>query len=417
MRIAVVGAGISGLHATRLVARHHEVVLFEAAPRLGGHTHTVTVREGDRHVPVDTGFIVFNARTYPRFCALLGELGIAHAPSDMSFSVRSERRDLEYASTSLYSQRRRLLDPRHHRMVLDILRFFRDGKNLLADGAELPLADWLTSRGYSDSFSRDHLLPLVRAIWSTNRETALRFPARFLARFFDNHGFLEAGERLPWLTIPGGARTYVDALRAALPAHVSVRTGAPVDRVVRVQHAVMLRVGGAFERFDQVIMACHADQALALLDAPTPTERAVLGAIPYQKNVAVLHTDQGLMPRHRRTWASWNVHLDDDGQDGACITYWMNRLQPLAAHRQYFVTLNHEAAIDPAHVLGRFEYHHPVFTPAGVAAQARHGELMGARRTFYCGAYWGNGFHEDGVVSAERVADALLDERRLARAA
>ncbi len=409
MRIAVVGSGVSGLVAAHYLQRRHEVVLFEAERRPGGHTNTVTVLEGERPISIDTGFIVFNTRTYPRFVRLLGELGVAWAESDMSFSASSERRGFEYNAQdlgTLYAQPRHLVSPRFHRMVLDILRFFREARALLDSTDETPLLPWLRARGYSEGFLEDHLLPLVRAVWSANRDVAERFPARFLVRFFDNHGFLKVRDRVPWLTIPGGARTYVRAILAGFRGQV--RLGAPVRGLRREPDAVVVRSEGAEpERFDHVVLACHADQARALLEDPTALEDELLGAFPYQRNEAMLHTDASLMPRRRKVWASWNAHLDDDGAEGACLTYWMNRLQPLGASRDYFVTLNRGHRIRPDRVVSRIEYAHPVFTLAGVAAQARHGELIDRQRTSYCGAYWRNGFHEDGVVSALAVCARL----------
>ena len=418
MRVAVVGAGISGLVAARRLDRTHDVVLFEAAPRLGGHTNTVVVREGERPIPIDTGFIVFNTRTYPRFIALLGELGVGWAASEMSFSVRSDARDFEYAATGLsafFTQRRRLAQPRHWRMVADTLRFFREARTLLAGDDDVTLGDWLRDRGYGAAFIDDHLVPMVRAVWSTTRAGAMAFPARFLVRFFDHHGFLDTHARPPWLTVAGGAASYVRAIAAGLRG--AIRTDAPISSLVRAPGGgIALEVRGAWETFDHVIVACHADQALGMLAAPTPIERELLGSFLYQRNDAILHTDARVMPRTKRAWASWNVHLDDDAETdgGACLTYWMNRLQPLGATRDYFVTLNRAHAIAPDHVIQRIAYQHPIFTPAGVRAQARHGELIDHAGVSYCGAYWKNGFHEDGVVTAERVGSTLLDARRAA---
>lgn len=420
MRVAVVGSGVSGLVAARELSKKHEVVLLEGSDRIGGHTHTVTVMEGERPIPIDTGFIVFNTKTYPSFVRLLGELGVAWTPTEMSFSVRSDRRDFEYNGrdlSSLFSQPSNLLRPSFLRMVADILRFYREGRELLASGGERPLIEWLKERRYSRAFIDDHLMPMVRAVWSANREVAERFPARFLLRFFENHGFLQLTDRPQWLSIPNGARTYVRALLSELRAEV--RVGAPVRRVLRdVGGAVTLEIEGAGrERFDHVVLACHSDQALAMLAEPTALEAEVLGAIRYQRNEAVLHTDPALMPRVRRTWAAWNVHLDDGGCDGACVTYWMNELQPLGAAKDYFVTLNNGARIRDEHVLRRVGYAHPIFTLEAARAQERHAEMIDHRGISYAGAYWRNGFHEDGVVSALRVAAALGVPRGLEVAA
>ncbi|MBK8014290.1 MAG: FAD-dependent oxidoreductase [Deltaproteobacteria bacterium] len=415
MKIAIVGAGVSGLTAAHYLQRSHQVVLFEGERQPGGHTHTVDVMEGERPVPVDTGFIVFNTKTYPGFVRLLGELGVAWSRSDMSLSVRSERRNFEYSSrglAGLFAQPWRAFSPRHWRMARDILRFYREAEELLAPGEEQPLGEWLRDRRYSDAFIEDHFIPLVRAVWSSNRARAEAFPARFLARFFANHGFLQLRNAPPWLSIPGGSRTYVRAILAGLNAEV--RLGEPVRSVRRDNGTVTLRFDATEpETFDHVIFACHSDQALRLLEDPSPTEQALLGAIPYQANEVALHIDERLMPTRRFAWASWNAHLDADETDGACLTYWMNRLQPLEAKRNYFVTLNRTDQIRPDRVLYTKRFDHPIFSVHSAAAQSRHRELIGHRASSYCGAYWGNGFHEDGVQSALRVVEAIGAERQI----
>jgi len=407
VKIAVVGSGVSGLVCAHLLDTRHDVVLFEGQGRVGGHVHTVDVAEGTGATAVDTGFIVFNTRTYPNFIRLLARLGVASQESDMSFSVRSERRDFEYAGTglaTLYAQRRNVFSPRFHRMVLDVLRFYREARELLSEGPEVELVAWLRERGYSQAFIEDHILPLAGAVWSSGREATHGFPARFLARFFDNHGFLQVNDRPGWLAVRGGSREYVRAILDGFRGEL--RVGCPIQSIRREERAVAVKAReGAVERFDHVVVACHADQALKLLEDPSGTERDVLSAFPYRSNEVMLHDDDAVMPRLRRTWSSWNYHLDDEARPGACVTYWMNRLQRLGAARQYFVTLNRGEAVRPERVIRRLEYEHPVFTAAGVGAQARHPELIDERRTSYCGAYWRNGFHEDGVVSALRVCE------------
>ena len=409
MRVAVVGSGVAGLVAADRLSQANQVVLYEAEPRLGGHTNTVEVTAGDRTVSVDTGFIVFNTHTYPNFVAWLRSLGVAWQPSDMSFSVRSDSRDFEYGSGSLnalFAQRRHLLSPSFHRMWRDILRFYREGRELLAPGNELRLQEYAEQRGYSRQFMTDHLLPLVGAVWSSNRDGAREFPARFLVRFFDHHGFLRAGTGLQWLTITGGSRQYVRAMQARFRG--VIRLGAPVEAITRSARGVGVKVKGAeVDYFDHVVVACHADHALALLRTPTRLEEDTLARFTFQPNDAVLHTDVRLMPRLRRTWSSWNYHLDDAGASGASVTYWMNRLQSIAGPTPFMVTLNRSAAIDPARVLASFRYAHPFFTPEAAAAQARHHDLIDHGGLSYCGAYWRNGFHEDGVVSALRVCERL----------
>ncbi len=402
MKIAIVGSGVSGLVAAHLLSPRHDVVLFEGDGRVGGHVHTVDVDGPGGRTAVDTGFIVFNRKTYPSFVRLLERLGVEAQESDMSFGVRSEARDLEYSASGLlglYAQPANALSPRFHRMVADVFRFFGEARELLEEGPEVELLPWLEARGYSQAFVEDHLLPMVGAVWSSSRDGVKAFPARFLARFFDNHGFLQVNDRPTWYTIKGGSRTYVKAILDGFRGEV--RTSCPVLSIRREPRAVLVRsTGSSPERFDHAILACHADQALRLLEDPSPVERELLSAFPYRRNDVVLHEDPAVMPRRRRAWASWNYHLDDGDAPGASVTYWMNRLQRLPGPRQYFVTLNRTAVVRPERILRRLEYAHPVFTAAGLGAQARHPELLGHRRTSYCGAYWRNGFHEDGVVSA-----------------
>jgi predicted NAD/FAD-binding protein len=408
VKIAVVGSGISGLVSAHVLSRRHDVVLLEADARVGGHTHTFDVDEGGRTVPVDTGFIVFNQRTYPNFLALLGRLGVSWKESDMSFSVRSDRRDFEYGAPALgalLAQKRNLIDPRFLRMLYDIPRFYREAKSLLDEGSEIPLLEWLEARGYSPGFIEDHLLPLVGSVWSSSSQGVREFPARFLARFFENHGFLEVKKEFPWLTIRGGSREYVRAILGSFSGEV--RTGSPVERITRSDGVVVKAAGQEAERFDHVVLAVHADQALRMLSDPSPLETELLGRFPYRANQVRLHTDERVMPRRRKAWASWNYQLDDEGQDGATVTYWMNRLQTPDTRRDYFVTLNRNRAVADDRTILDLTYEHPVFSSPGVAAQKRHAELIGHRSTSYCGAYWRNGFHEDGVVSALAVCKAF----------
>jgi predicted NAD/FAD-binding protein len=406
VRIAIVGSGVSGLVCAHLLGPRHDVVLFEAEGRVGGHTHTRDLDDGGRSVAVDTGFIVFNERTYPHFLRLMRRLGVGWQESDMSFSARSDRRDFEYAGpglASLYAQRRNLLSPGFHRMVRDVLRFYREARELLADGPEIGLVAWLERRGYSREFVEDHILPMAGAVWSSSRGAARDFPARFLVRFFENHGFLSVSRRVPWLTLRGGSRQYVRAILDGFRGEV--RLSSPVERVSRPGGKVEVKArGGATERFDHAILACHADQALRMLADPSPAEQELLSAFPYRANQVQLHQDERVMPLRRPAWASWNYHLDDEGRDGACLTYWMNRLQRLPARKDYFVTLN-RGAVSSDRLLERLTYEHPVFTAAGHEAQGRHAEVAGHRGTSFCGAYWRNGFHEDGVVSALRVCE------------
>ncbi|MEO5701930.1 MAG: FAD-dependent oxidoreductase [Casimicrobiaceae bacterium] len=423
MKIAIVGTGIAGNVVAHRLYPRHDITVFEAGEHIGGHTHTHDVElDGERHA-IDTGFIVFNDWTYPRFIALLEELGVASQPSEMSFSVRNEASGLEYNGTSidtLFAQRTNLFRPSFHRMVRDILRFNREALELLAGDDPITLGDYLEARRYSPQFVRDYLVPMGAAIWSTDPARMLAFPARYFVRFFHNHGMLSVDRRPQWRTIRGGSARYVDKLVAPFRHRIRVRT--PIESVRRrADHVLVQPYGAPGERFDQVFLACHADQALRLLADPTPLERQVLGAIPYQENEAVLHTDVALLPRRRRAWAAWNYHVLPEPAGRVALTYNMNILQSLRSRQTFCVTLNRTESIDPARILKRITYHHPVYTPAGVAAQARQGEVNGVRRTYYCGAYWRYGFHEDGVASAvaalshfEATCDAKRDLSRVA---
>lgn len=408
MKIAIVGTGIAGNTAAHFLHRAgHQITVFEACDHIGGHTHTHRIElDGETH-EIDTGFIVFNDWTYPNFIGLLDELGVASQPTSMSFSVRNDASGLEYNGTSLdglFAQRRNLVRPSFLRMIAEILRFNREAPRLLdTPGGELPLGEFLAQHRYSRHFTDDYLVPMGAAIWSTDPQRMLAFPARFFVRFLHNHGMLSVDDRPTWRVIRGGSARYVE--RLVQPWRDRVRLNTPVDSVRRSVEGVTLSVRGhAPERFDHVFLACHADQALRLLAEPTPDERAVLGALPYQANEAALHTDTSLLPRNRRAWAAWNYQVDPRRRENVALTYNMNILQGLRSRHTFCVTLNATEQIDPRKILKRLHYTHPLFTPHGVAAQARHAEISGASgthgRTHYCGAYWRFGFHEDGVVSA-----------------
>jgi predicted NAD/FAD-binding protein len=412
MNIAVVGAGVSGLVVAHMLADQHRVTVFEAAEYAGGHTNTVPVQTSAGQWAVDTGFIVLNDRNYPNFERLLQRLGVATQVSDMSFSVADEAGRFEYAATSLnglYATRSNIISPRFQRMVAEVPRFQRTLCALIEGDDGISLAGFLAREGFSRSFVDRLIVPQVAAVWSADPRAMDHFPARFLAEFFHNHGMLSLRHRPEWRTVRGGSRTYVDAICKRLTRLGSqVRLNAPVVEISRGRDGVGVQArGGEAESFDHVVVATHSDQALAMLAEPTDTEHELLSAIPYQSNEAVLHTDVRLLPQRRRAWASWNYHLLDTPSDRATVTYHMNRLQNLDAPQEFCVTLNHTAAIDPAAVIASFEYAHPVFTPEGVAAQARVGEISGADRVHYCGAYWGWGFHEDGVASGVRVAETF----------
>jgi predicted NAD/FAD-binding protein len=406
VKIAVVGSGISGLTVAHLLHRRHELTLFEAAPYVGGHTHTVRVDTPNETHHVDTGFIVFNDRNYPNFERLLRVLGVGWQASEMSFSVSDGAGEFEYASgspTGLFANGRHLVNPAFHRMVADLHRFQRAARRLLEGNDEhLSLREWLEQQRFSRAFIDRLIVPQVSAVWSADPRSLWSFPARFLAEFFDNHGMLGFRSRPRWRAIRGGSARYVDALTA--PFSHRIRLRARVTGVERAEDHVLVTVGGAGMRFDHVVLATHSDQALALLRDPSPREHEVLSSIPYHANEAVLHTDVRLLPQRRRAWASWNYHLLEQPAARATVTYHMNRLQSLSAEREFCVTLNQTERIDPEQVIKRISYAHPVYTPEGVRAQSRVGEISGTRRTHFCGAYWGWGFHEDGVNSALRVA-------------
>lgn len=410
MKIAIVGSGIAGLTCAWGLHRRHDITLFEADDRLGGHTNTVVVDAGDHDVAVDTGFIVFNDRTYPNFIRLLDQLDVRSHPTDMGFGVRLERNGLEYGSTGLnmlFAQRRNLLRPRFHRMIRDVLRFHEEARALLTHPEEkATLGEFLAERGYGSAFVHEHLVPMAAAIWSAEPPRILDFPAASFVRFYANHGLLQRGGGPTWRYLEGGAQRYVEALSA--PFRDRVRLGCRVLGVRRRRDGVLIAAQNAEpEAFDQVVFACHSDQALATLRDPSEAERRILGAIRYQPNEAVLHTDVRMLPRQRRAWSCWNVRIPAEPSDRVQVTYHMNQLQRLDEPEQYCVTLNRTEDIDPERVLGRFEYAHPVFDSDAIAAQGLHDRISGLRHTHYCGAYWGYGFHEDGVRSALPVLAAL----------
>ena len=410
MRVAIIGAGISGLTGAWRLRTRHDVRVFEAGEHIGGHTHTHDIELRGRTYRIDTGFIVHNDRTYPHFLALMADLGVQTQKAEMSFSVQNPATGLEYAGTNLdtlFAQRRNLLRPGFYAMLLEILRFNREAPALL-DGPEPgpTLGEYLREHRFSRRFIDDYLAPMGAAIWSSPTDRMGDFPARAFVRFFRNHGLLSVNDRPQWYVLKGGSRDYVDRMLVHIGDRVHAAT--PVQRVVRDAEGVTLSIAGAGEqRFDAVVIATHSDQALALLADPSPQEREVLGAIAYQDNDVVLHTDVSLMPRNRRAWASWNYRLGGSASDMPTVTYDMNRLQSLDAPETFCVSLNQTAAIAPDRIIKVLRYAHPVYTRATIAAQSRKHEIDGVNRTWYCGAYWRYGFHEDGVVSALDAIAAL----------
>lgn len=406
MRIAIIGSGVSGLVTARLLSPHHEVTVFEARGRAGGHVHTVDVTgaDGRRHA-IDIGFIVFNEVNYPLFSGLLDELGIESQPSDMSFGVRSDRTGLEYSSAtlrSMFAQPSNLFRPDFYSMISGILRFHREAGPAIRNGAgSLSLGGYLEKAAYPPRLAEDFLKPMGSALWSIPQGKVMEMPAEFFVRFFENHGMLAVQDQPEWRVIQGGSARYVEALIAPLADRIRLDT--PVHRVQRTLAGVL--VDG--EVFDEVVFACHSDQALRTLVDPSDAEREVLGALPFQRNDVVLHTDTSVLPRARRAWASWNYRIAADDDAPATATYNMNRLQTLDGPVTYCVTLNDTDSIDPEAILYSTTFRHPRFTREGVRAQQRHSEISGRNRTHYCGAWWGFGFHEDGVRSAYRVAERL----------
>ncbi len=416
MRIAVIGAGISGLSAAWLLGQAHDVVLFEAAPRLGGHANTVRVTGAGGETAVDTGFIVYNEATYPNFIALMEHLRVATQPTEMSFAVSLDGGRLEYSGTSvagLFAQCSNLVRPRFWAMLQDITRFYRNAsRDVLARGAaDISLGDYLAAGGYGAAFRDDHLLPMAAAIWSAPCAEILSYPAAAFLRFHHNHGLLQLSDRPVWRTVTGGSGVYVQRLRAAFSGEV--RAGLPVRRVRPEANEVVLAGDGWTETFDHVVFATHADQTLAMLDDPGPAEAQALGAFRYSRNRAVLHGDEALMPKRRRAWASWN-HIGDRARpDAACaVTYWMNRLQGLPEAQSFFVTLNPPDTLRDETIFHEEIYEHPLFDAAALDAQERLWSLQGARRSWFCGAYFGSGFHEDGLQAGLAVAEALGGVRR-----
>jgi len=413
MRIAIVGSGVSGLVCAHLLSTRHDVTLFEADDRPGGHAHTVEVEIDARTLQVDTGFLVYNERTYPGLVRLFETLGIDTQPSDMSFSVVDERTGLEYggpAVASLFAQRRNLLRPAFLRMLADVARFHRAGQALLASPPALSytLADLLEDGRWSRSFIEWYLLPLGSSIWSADPGAFARMSAVMVLRFFDRHGMLSFGGKPSWRTVSGGSRRYVDAIVAPLEAEGRLRLSSPVEHVLRGDDGVTLRTkAGRLDVFDHVVLATHSDQALAMVADASKAEKETLGALGYQDNSVILHTDERLMPANRRAWAAWNYHRPTGGSDRVTMTYLLNRLQGFDELAPVMVTLNRDEEIEASKVLRRFKYAHPVLDAAAVKAQERHAEISGSGSLSFCGAYWGSGFHEDGLQSAVAVCRAL----------
>lgn len=404
--IAIIGTGIAGLSCAHYLAPHYRLTVYEANDYLGGHTHTVDVDYRGEKSAIDTGFIVFNDRTYPRFIRLLNDLQVAYQKTEMSFSVRNDAIGLEYNGNnlgSLFAQRRNLVSPGFLRMLVDIVRFNRSVRRAAAAGEKQTIGEYLDNHRSGALFADNYLLPMIAAIWSMGLDDVRALPLRFFAKFFENHGLLNLVNRPQWYTIVGGSRSYIEPLTARFRS--SIRLNSPVQRVARSTDGVEVTSNEQTSRFDEVIFACHADQALALLGDADPAERSVLGRIRFTANDVILHTDERVLPRERRAWASWNYRIDPNHSSRATLTYQMNILQRLEKQHTYLVTLNEE--IDDSFVLARFRYDHPAYDQAMIEAQQQWPTISGRNRVHFCGAYWFNGFHEDGVRSALRVCSTL----------
>ncbi|TAA48181.1 MULTISPECIES: NAD(P)/FAD-dependent oxidoreductase [Corallincola] len=409
-RIAIIGAGISGLVTAKLLSRKHDVTLFEKNHYIGGHTHTVDVEVGGKSYAVDTGFIVFNDRTYPNFIRLLDQLGVKYKPTEMSFSVSNRQSGLEYNGhdlNTLFAQRKNLFSPKFYRLISEILRFNKlcKAQSQSSLGHDC-LGDFLSKHQFSDFFQQHYILPMGAAIWSTSIEGMKAFPLTFFLRFFLNHGLLDIKDRPQWYVVGGGSRSYVEPLVRQIDGDIQLN--AQISSVQRLESAVIVRFAdGSEQQFDEVVFCCHSDEALSLLADADANEQEILSALAYADNEVVLHTDQSLLPLEKRAWASWNYLMDGVDTELPQLTYNMNILQGIKSDETFCVTLNATTKIDASKVLRKFTYAHPQYTVAAANAQTMWGQISGWRRSHFCGAYWFNGFHEDGVNSALRVAEAF----------
>ncbi|MGR5131875.1 NAD(P)/FAD-dependent oxidoreductase [Vibrio alfacsensis] len=418
-KIAIVGTGISGLTCGYYLHKAHDVTVFEANDYIGGHTATVDVSLDDRDYAIDTGFIVYNDRTYPNFIRLMNELGVEGVPTQMSFSVRNDGNGLEYNGhtvSTLFAQKRNWLNPKFYRFISEILRFNKLAKRFASEQSthsQQTLGEFLDEHNFSAFFTDNYILPMGAAIWSSTLADMRAFPLMFFLRFFLNHGLLDITNRPQWYVIKGGSRSYISPLTAGFSDCIHLNS--PVDKVVRSDNGVGVQVHGEMHWFDDVIFACHSDQAMRMLDDISSAEQDILGDMTYQANEVVLHTDTGLLPKRQAAWAAWNYLMDgseDEQQRLPSLTYNMNILQHVKSEHTFCVTLNSAEQIEPSKVLRTFTYHHPVFTTESIAAQQRKDEVQGVKNTWFCGAYWYNGFHEDGVRSAIDVVESLAAKYR-----
>ncbi|MFT6102891.1 MAG: putative NAD/FAD-binding protein [Granulosicoccus sp.] len=424
MKIAVIGSGVSGLTSAYLLSQKHDVVVYEASDRLGGHTATIDVQYAGQSYAVDTGFIVFNDWTYPLFETLLAQLKVESQPTDMGFSVSCDETGLEYSGDSLntlFAQRRNIVNPRHWLMIKDILRFNKQAPLDVAKGGmfeTMTLGEYLTDHRYNDVFIDKYLVPMGSAIWSASTSVMRNFPLQFFVKFFINHGLLSVNNRPQWRVVTGGSKSYIEPLTASFKNNIRLstsitsitrHTGIDNDDEGGNGHVIISSERYGEEKYDQVVIATHSDQALALLSDASDREQQVLGDITYRNNDVVLHTDDSLLPRNKKTWSSWNYRITDntkgENDNPPVLTYNMNILQGINAPCTFCVTLNSTDQIDPEKIIGRYQYAHPVFSLPAIAAQQHWQDINGVNNTWFCGAYWANGFHEDGVKSAVRIAE------------
>jgi predicted NAD/FAD-binding protein len=408
MKVAVVGSGISGNTLAYLLNKNHDVTLYEKDKRIGGHSHTHEIVINNKKVNVDTGFIVFNKKTYPLFTSLLDNLGVKYENSNMSFSVFSKENNFEYNGTtlnSLFSQRRNLLSPRFIKMIFEILRFNKESIRLKSK--TILLRQYLKNNNYSDYFCKNYILPMGAAIWSSDIKTILNFPAHFFINFFKNHGMLSVTDRPQWLTIKGGSQEYVKKLTRGFKNKIKLNS--VIKNVIRNKNFIVIEDNKSKEKFDYVFFACHSDEALAILKKPTNDELEILGALPYQKNDIILHTDSSVMPKKKLSWAAWNYNIDSPDNSPITLTYNMNILQNIKIKEALLVTLNPKQPLSKDKVIKKLQYTHPKFSKESVSAQLKNKIISGKNRTFYSGAYWGKGFHEDGVKSAYEAVKIFED--------
>jgi len=401
MKIAIIGSGISGNTLAYHLNSNHQITLFESNSRVGGHSHTHEIEIANQKLNVDTGFIVFNKKTYPHFLNLLHELKVPYENSAMSFSVKDSQKDFEYNGTNLnalFAQRKNLISPTFYKMIKEILRFNKSSTLLLKNNEEISLGEYLDREAYSDFFKKYYILPMGSAIWSSDVKTMMTFPAKFFVRFFDNHGMLNINDRPQWLTITGGSINYVKKLIS--PFEKKIKLNSQIKSVERKNDHVDIQFHDRDEKFDWVFFACHSDEALKLIKSPTQDEKNVLKAIPYTDNEVILHFDERFMPRRKLAWAAWNYHVAEDSSSPVSLTYNMNILQNLKTNVPVLVTLNPQEKIDKHKIIKKLSYAHPQYSLKSIEAQSKHHLISGVNRTSFAGAYCGNGFHEDGVKSA-----------------